>query len=676
MSSPDAAVATRAARSLAVTWAPLAALSVIVLLVPLFLARPAHLTSDESLYLAEAYNIAHGHGLTYPSGEAITHRAPLFPIVLAPAVAVSTELAYAVSALIIAANAILLMWLTWRMAGPLAGATAGIMAAASAYLGGLGTTLYLDPFECTFMILALLALHRALEGPPLRWFAAAGAAMGFAFLAKESAITWAPLGVVAWLAVPGLRTREGACGALAYTGAFVATIAPWWVWVYAHTGDLFLLGAAAPWQMAALVLLAGSATAFVFGIRRWPAVPPEGRALMRGIAPVAALVIIAAWCAFLLVGLTVYSSWGYPNNYAETVPRYIATVTPAVQPYFLVVIGWVWVAALAFRRDDNARLIAAVALLFFPFALFIANRDLQLRDVLPLIYLSYIVLGIVTAAVVGFLRRFLSEPAGHWLVGAGLALLAVTFALQQATVFRIENDERSFVGVRPDSWDSPFVRDIAAWMNEHLPDGSRVLSSRLYFSSLHTETDARFEIRQIPTVRVDVDEDGERLLVPRSNLFRWGDADLRVGDASDQWLYLRQFPGKAYWVALSQQELLEYIDTHEIEYVVLTGEDVAFSSLAYASYLTAHPAFELVAHQILSAGDQLYVYAVRESARLEPMPHSLVINPYSAAQLADAGVPVNEVSERLGVPVRVTDQEGGLSQREYEAALAGADLGE
>ena len=78
----------------------------IVLLVPLFLARPANLTSDESLYLAEAYNIAHGESLTYPSGEAITHRAPLYPLVLAPAVAYSTELAYVVSALIIAINAL------------------------------------------------------------------------------------------------------------------------------------------------------------------------------------------------------------------------------------------------------------------------------------------------------------------------------------------------------------------------------------------------------------------------------------------------------------------------------------------------------------------------------------------------------------------------------------------
>src|SRR3990172_9085365 len=52
-------------------------------ILPAFLAAPSRLTSDESLYSAEALNIATGKGLTYTTGDPITHRPPLYPALLA-----------------------------------------------------------------------------------------------------------------------------------------------------------------------------------------------------------------------------------------------------------------------------------------------------------------------------------------------------------------------------------------------------------------------------------------------------------------------------------------------------------------------------------------------------------------------------------------------------------------
>ncbi len=656
---------------------PMAFAVVVLLALPLIFARPANLTSDESLYLAEAYNIAHGKGFSYPSGEPITHRAPLYPLILAPAVRLGgTDAAYGVARATVVLNAMLLMLLAWRMAGALAGAIAGATAAASSYLAGLGTTLYLDPAQCSFMLLALLALHEAARRQAARWWAASGLALALAFLVKESAVQWAPLGTLAWLAVPSMRNATGARGVLAFTLTFAAGIAVWWVWFYRETGQLYMLGPAdgsGGWMLGGAAL---GVAVFAAAVAWSPRAGARASRLMPPLAAPAAVLVVVAWGGFMLYGLTRYSSWGYPNDYLATVPRYLTTVAPAAQPFFLIVAAWSWIAVRALvRRDDASRLIVAAALLFVPFALFSANRSLQLRDSLPIVYLSYAVLGIGLADGLRALRGALARPVGEVVLFAAVAVIGGSFALHQSASFMLSNDQASSGEVRADAWNNPFARDIARWMDANLPAGSRVLTSRLYFSSLYVNTGGRFEIRQLPTVRVDVDTRGGTLLVPRSNLFRWGDLDLRGGQPGDQWLYLKQFPGKGYWVGLSQQELLAYTGAHDVDYIVLTGDDVAFSSIAYASYFSGHPAFKLVHTEQYSRSDQVFVYSVDRS-RLQPVAHSAVITPSNMAELRrQTGLTAGEIEQRLGTPLRIADADYGLSDRERWAAIAGIDLG-
>lgn len=661
--------------------APLAVAIVLGLLIPLFMASPANLTSDESLYLAEAYNIAHGDGATYPSGEPVTHRAPLFPLVLAPAVRLAgPDAAYTVAKLFVAANALLVLLLAWRMggpqAGPLAGVIAGGAAAASSYLSSLGATLYLDPAQCTALLCAMLFLHRALTDTRVRWFVAAGLSTGVAFLFKESAIQWAPLGVVAWLALPELRTRTGARGALAFTLAFAAIAGLWPLWVAARASETFLLGS--PGAMLALLALAAIAiTSFATGIAAWRSIPEPARRRAAQLAPIAAKAIVLGWAAFMLYGLTRYASWDYNNDYFANVTAYMRSVAPQAQPYFLLVLAWAWCVVAARRGEPAYRLIAVAAALFAPFALFIANRNLQLRDALPLVYLSYVLLGLVAAeAIRAAARRPLEPPQRVFALSAALGLTAV-FVMHQAIDFRRDNAEASAASqqVRPDAWENPFALGIADWMSANLPEGSRVLTSRLYFSSLHVRTESRFEIRQIPTVRVDIEPGDGSLLSRESNLFRWGDAELRAGGAREQWLYLKQFPGKGYWIGLSQDELLGYIDQNAVDYVLLTGDDSTFSSLAYADYFAGHPAFKLVHTEGVSPADRFFVFAV-DRTQLALKDHSTVITPSSAAALAETTELDRAALEaELGSPLRITDLERGLSERELFAAMVGVDLG-
>ncbi len=646
---------------------PLALVAVAALLAPLFLAAPSHLTSDESLYLAEAYNLAEGHGLTYPSGEAIVHRAPLYPALLAPAVALGgPDAAYGVAKLVIAINTVLVMALAWRLGGQVAGWAAGLAAAASAYLSELGTTLYLDPMQCTFLLLSLIALHSAVEKRRAHWWAAAGLSAGLAFLVKESAIQWAPLAVVVVLTLPSQRDRIGVRGAAIFTAVFVAAIAPWWVWVYGHTGDLFLLGdpqRVAIEAIAALALALGAA----FVLRR--------KTLPVSWAMPAATVIVAGWGVFLLYGLTVFSSYPAPNDYLTSIPRYLLQVAPQVQPYFPIVAAWAWVSWRAAQGDERARLLVVAAALFVPFALFAANRWLQLRDALPLVYLSYVALGLAAAQLWNSVRSRVEGTNALPIVLAATGIATVAFVTHEAMVFDRTTDREAIARDQAGSWDSPYTREVAAWMTANIPAGSEVMTSRQYFSSLHVETEARFEVRQLPTVRVAFDPNSDAFAQARSNLFRWEDDELRETQPGDTWLHLQQFPNKGYWVGLSEKELLAFIAANNIEYVVLTGDDIAFSSSAYAWYFTANPAFALLGTVEGTGGDRMFAYAV-DRTRLTSLSHSTSIHPRSMSELQSLlGLDVSEISGALATPLHVTDEDGGLSQRELEAALAGTDLG-
>jgi hypothetical protein len=195
-----------------------------------------------------------------------------------------------------------------------------------------------------------------------------------------------------------------------------------------------------------------------------------------------------------------------------------------------------------------------------------------------------------------------------------------------------------------------------------------LLTSRLYFSSLYVDTGGAFEVRQLPTVRVDINPAVSGMLTPRSNLFRWGDETLRPYHPGDQWLWLRQFPGKGYWIGLSQQELVEYVMAHDIDYVVLTGDDATFSSFSYEDWFADHPAFRLLASNERSAAEQYAVFAV-DRTKLSVVPHATVISPSSMAALsAHTGLDAAELSTALGTPMSATDVDPWQSARDTATA--------
>jgi hypothetical protein len=165
------------------------------------------------------------------------------------------------------------------------------------------------------------------------------------------------------------------------------------------------------------------------------------------------------------------------------------------------------------------------------------------------------------------------------------------------------------------------------------------------------------------------------MLVPRSNLFRWGENEVRPYADGDGWMYLRQYPGKAYWIALSQGELMEYIAARQIDYVTVSGDDATFSPLAYALYFGAHPAFELVYHDTRSASDQFFVYRVdRAQLGVIEFPLMTSASSFQALQRGTALTPV-ALEGKLGAPLRISDLETGLSPREEQEAITAGSVG-
>ncbi|TAK71436.1 MAG: hypothetical protein EPO22_01245, partial [Dehalococcoidia bacterium] len=138
--------------------------------------RPA-ISSDESLYLSEAVNIANGRGPVYTTGEPIVHRAFLFPTLIAVEVKASgadSASVYWLPRLAAIAAACALGFFIGRAFGATAGVAASALALASAQVDRLGNSLYVDVTESLFVLLALLALSGTLRGPSVRAYGAAG----------------------------------------------------------------------------------------------------------------------------------------------------------------------------------------------------------------------------------------------------------------------------------------------------------------------------------------------------------------------------------------------------------------------------------------------------------------------------------------------------------------------
>jgi 4-amino-4-deoxy-L-arabinose transferase-like glycosyltransferase len=577
-------------------------------------APRAELTSDESLYIAQGLNIAQGAGPRYTTLDLTNHRPFLFPAVLAVPLKLSAgdfTTVYWVTKAVVLLNLAALMLLARRMFGSLAAALAVLLALPNHFLNLMGTSAYLDGMETFFLLVAMLFIWQGHLQRRRVWWLLGGAALALAFLTKESALLWAPLPALFVLLTHRGRELPHSLRSLGlFYATFGAGIGWWWGYVWAIDGRVYMW----PYSPSSLVL-AGIALCVLVGVCiaaliQASSTSPRSAELAARLGAAGAML---AWIAGFAVVMET-TSWPYHHDFLATVPRYVTNVVIGnVQPWpvvgaALALFGW------RSRRDPAARFVMMAVTLWLPIALFVAHRDFAMRSLLPMIYLGYVAAGVLLAET---FRRLWNDTGTRTAGALAIAVLAGTLVVvggHQVRLFQQDQINRHSAA----DWDNALVQRTATWIENNLALGTPIMSSRLYFSHLYTLTEARYPIVQLPTVNVAPSPGSEPYLRARSTLFRWEDARMSPPRRDERWLTVDEFATKAYFTALSEIELHEQIRRRGTEYLVISGEDVAFSSLRYVDYFLRHRAFELLYQDSLEGTSRTYVFRVHRS-RLELM---------------------------------------------------------
>src|SRR5581483_1861612 len=511
-------------------------------------------------------------------------------------------------------DALALGALAWRMFGGRYGLAAVAIAASNRFLAGLGATLHLGGTETLFLLLTLLAWSEARRRPSWRLGGAAGASLALAFLTKEAALLWLPLPVLALLLDGRAATRGDARMLAAFYAAFAVLAGWWWPYVWLVDRRVYMWSGspltAVAFALAGLLALAALFTALGLVAR---AVPSRLSICMRALGAALA----AAWIgAFVVVMET--TSWPFPKDFLHTVPAYLRDVVAGnVAPWPLAAAAVCLLVARA-PGDERYRLLALGFALWLPFATFAANRGFALRDLLPMVYFAYLVAAVVAVDLASWLISQVEGAPSGIAAAVVLTVAAGYFGLQGVAAVR---DHRADPPAASADWNNTLVRETASWIAANVPAGTPVVSSRLYFSQLYVLTGARYPVAQLPTVNVVPHPGREPYLRPRSTLFRWEDRLLRPTDAPNDWISVDRYPAKRYYTALSQQDLVDQIAHRRADYLVLAGDDVAFSSTRYVDYFTANPAFTLMHAAELAGAGRVYVFRV-DRARLALRPYA------------------------------------------------------
>src|SRR5919112_1839245 len=258
--------------------------------------------TDGSRYLLLGWNLISGEGYTL-FGDPYLLRGPGFPGLLGSLMLLfgrDVESLAWTARLLTLANPVLMYFLIKRIAGPMAGLLAAAMVTLFGYTATFIEAYNIDAVELTlYLLVALVSLIGAQKDRAVLWLLS-GLLLGTAILTKETSLVVLPLALFA-----ALLFRWSFRGLLLHYTGVVTVCLPWWVWVWAVSGNVPLISSF-PSKVIVSVVVAALAMAALFvagsyrsGIvarllakERWP----QGVGWFVVLAPTAVLlVLILGW---------------------------------------------------------------------------------------------------------------------------------------------------------------------------------------------------------------------------------------------------------------------------------------------------------------------------------------------------------------------------------------------
>lgn len=332
---------------------------------------------DLLLYMTYALNIFNGQGYADMDGSLVFFRGPVFPAMIAVSYklfGISALSALGVVKLFSVLNPVLIYYLGRKFFSVRIGLAASLCLLTS-YSISFWSFQFIDPIWPFFVFLYTLFLYLGFEQEKKAFFVLAGVSLAFAFLTKEVAILFFPLGMLIFLWIKEYQKKNNLLGVAASLITTLIVLLPWILYLHHHDALPFLLGAGGPVVLENISITShggdgGESFGFFLSL----------------------FSTVKAYCTAFI-----YFYAGQTNT---------VTVNFTIAPLFLA--AWLYVLAKACQGNKGCKILTLILFLFLPIILFIGKNHWRFGQVLFIMLISYIALLYSMSCLVDWICRALN----------------------------------------------------------------------------------------------------------------------------------------------------------------------------------------------------------------------------------------------------------------------------
>lgn len=520
---------------------------VVPLVISIFLFLPTKelvIPPDGAEYMSNALNIYKGYGFLDTSWAPLYQR-PALPALMAVSFWLfgepSVVSAFLTTRLFFSLIALLIYFLGEKLYNRWVGLVASLLALSSVSLNEWATYIHLDHIMPFFMLLFLLLTFMAFEQRRYHWFILAGLVLGFGYLVKEVSLIFIPVPIMTLVAVKMFRSRTNLIGTFLLLIILALIILLWTGYVNSHTTDL------RPTVTGGTVTLVqnkfASYDANVESLTLW---------------------------RYLRAFITYYERYLKPNF--DLAP--------------LMVIAWGFTFVVAIVKRDKASLFVSCAVLpLVTIIIFQGTVGYRQRQGVVLFLLSYLILANFIVQVSFYLRQrlidWLKQPKYNWLTtGTVVLIISTPIIFQVGFEVVLEGTMLKFIeryntiqflfrekydleqqGGRGEDLDIP--KQAGQWVVEHVPPGSKILSTPYLLKSIYFSSKGEYPIFELffppDSWHLRQTELAAMQTKNATPLFLWPSG---TGTTAQDRLYI-----------LTEEYLLQELETKSIDYVIVTPKE-------------------------------------------------------------------------------------------------------